>query len=302
MHDTSFEKMQRFVEVYLADHTETPLRILDVGSQLVDATQQTYRSLFDRPAWRYDGMDVEPGINVDIAVASSYDWAEIPDDSYDLVISGQALEHIEYFWGTAFEIGRVMKPGAVTALIAPSNGFEHRFPVDCWRFYTDGFRAIAAYIEFDVVDVFTDWGRGNWQDSILVMRKPAWSPGERERFHRRATMQRALLGAPERVVAAEEPAASPLATLAPGSLSPVLEGIRLQWHAERAAAQAAASTPAPAATARALVGVAQHREEAARRARDAGVPPGAVRGVVSRLSGSTARARRAACSTPAWRT
>ncbi len=243
MHDTSFEKMERFVEVYLADHTETPLRILDVGSQLVDATQQTYKSLFQRQAWQYVGMDVEPGINVDVAVASSYDWAEIPDDSYDLVISGQALEHIEYFWGTAFEIGRVMKPGAVTALIAPSNGFEHRFPVDCWRFYTDGFKALAAYIEFEVVDVFTDWGRGSWQDSILVMRKPQWSSGERERFHQRATMQRALLGAPERVVSADAPAPSPLASLAPDALSPVLEGIRLQWHAERTTAAQAPTAP-----------------------------------------------------------
>jgi SAM-dependent methyltransferase len=231
MHDTSFEKMERFVEVYLAAHRQQPLRILDVGSQLVEADQRTYRSIFDAPAWRYDGLDVEPGHNVDIAVADSYHWSEVADDTYDLVVSGQAFEHIEFFWATAFEIGRVMRPGAVTALIAPSNGFEHRYPVDCWRFYADGCRAIAAYLEFEVVDVFTDWGRDVWQDSILVMRKPVSGVDERARFARRAELQRALLDRPPREAAAEVavPDASVLATLQPGLLSPVLEATRVAW-------------------------------------------------------------------------
>lgn len=244
VHDTSFEKMERFVEVYLASFADTPLRILDVGSQLVDTTQRTYRTLFDRPAWRYDGLDVEPGENVDIAVASPYEWSEVPADTYDVVVSGQALEHIEYFWATAFEIGRVMRPGGITALVAPSNGFEHRFPVDCWRFYRDGFHALATYIEFEVVDVFTDWGREAWQDSLLVMRKPSWDDAGRRRFHERAALQRALLGRPAPGPADPVPAASPLAAVQPGLLSPVLEDIRIRWHHERAATVA---EPPPAA-------------------------------------------------------
>lgn len=30
-----------------------------------------------------------------------YDWQEIETDSFDLVISGQAFEHIEFFWITS---------------------------------------------------------------------------------------------------------------------------------------------------------------------------------------------------------
>jgi SAM-dependent methyltransferase len=240
VHHTSFEKMLKFVEVYLVPFMDTPLRLLDVGSQLVEEGQGTYRGLFQRPDWRYDGLDVSAGLNVDIAVADPYDWVEIADDTYDLVISGQALEHIEFFWGTAFEIGRVLRPGGITALIAPSNGFEHRYPVDCWRFYADGMRAMAKYLGFQVVDVFTDWGRDVWQDSILVMRKPQWDAPERQRFVERAAMQRALLGCEVRPVptAGPGPAPSPLAAIESERLSPVLEQLR-----EMALAQAAAGPP-----------------------------------------------------------
>ena len=234
MHHTSFEKMLTFVQVCMVPHMDTPLRILDVGSQLVEEGQGTYRGLFQRPDWVYDGLDVQPGLNVDIAVADPYDWVEVPDDTYDLVISGQALEHVEYFWGTAFEIGRVLRPGGITALIAPSNGFEHRYPVDCWRFYADGMRAIAKYLGFEVVDVFTDWGRDVWQDSILVMRKPQWGAQDRRRFAERAAMQRALLGCATRAVevSGQGPTPSPLAAVPSGVLSPPLEAIRQQALAE----------------------------------------------------------------------
>jgi SAM-dependent methyltransferase len=155
---------------------------------------------------------------------------EIADDTYDLVISGQALEHVEFFWGTAFEIGRVLKPGGITALIAPSNGFEHRYPVDCWRFYADGMTALAKYLGFEVVDVFTDWGRDVWQDSILVMRKPQWDATDRQRFAERAAMQRTLLGCASRPLshAGAGPSPSPLAVVEAGRLSPALEHIRAE--------------------------------------------------------------------------
>ena len=39
----------------------------------------------------------------------AYNWKEIANDHYDVVISGQALEHIEFFWVTLGEIVRVTK-------------------------------------------------------------------------------------------------------------------------------------------------------------------------------------------------
>ena len=193
MHESSFEKMSAFVDVCLDAHRDAALDILDFGSQVVDSQGQSYRPLFDAPAWQYKGLDIEEGHNVDIVVADAYNWAEVPSDSVDIVISGQALEHVEFFWASTFEIVRVLRPGGLAVIIAPSGGFEHRYPVDCWRFYRDGFVALNEYIGGELVDAFTDWGNLDWEDSILILRKPNWDAEGRDRFHRRSALQRALL-------------------------------------------------------------------------------------------------------------
>lgn len=81
------------------------------------------------------------------------------------------------------EISRVLKPGGLACIIVPSGGPEHRYPLDCWRFYPDGMRALANFGRLLVEDVRTQWegfndpeGSDLWRDSVLVARKPrrAW--------------------------------------------------------------------------------------------------------------------------------
>lgn len=256
MHDSSYEKMDAFVRVHLAAHREDPLDIVDFGSQVVDEQGLSYRGLFDAPAWTYRGLDIEAGHNVDIAVSDPYHWAEIESNTVDLVISGQALEHVEFFWASMFEIVRVLRPGGLAVIIAPSGGFEHRYPVDCWRFYRDGFVALADYVGCELVEAFTDWGNLDWEDSILVVRKPRWDAAGAHRFERRAQLQRALLddGTLDLAESApDQPDSAPatpsvLADAADGALTAVLTTAREQRLAAEAVAGAEASAAAAAQT------------------------------------------------------
>jgi SAM-dependent methyltransferase len=247
VHASSYRKMELFVETYLAPARDEPLEIVDFGSQQVNPLSLTYKTLLDRSPWRYRGLDIADGHNVDIRVDDAYDWSEVASDSVDVVVSGQALEHVEFFWASAFEIGRVLKPGGLAMLIAPSGGYEHRFPLDCWRYYTDGMRALAAYLRFELIDAFTDWGNEVWEDSVLVVRKPIWSTDEAREFEMRAAMQRALLrhGAdvPPAVEMITVAAPSPIPAPTPGALAARLadhsvgERVkgRLLWFGERTA-------------------------------------------------------------------
>jgi SAM-dependent methyltransferase len=252
VHDSSFSKMQVFVEQYLGAHRTDELSVLDVGSQLVSEDQTTYRSLFDAPSWRYVGMDVEPGINVAVAVADPYRWTEVEADSFDVVVSGQALEHIKFFWLTAFEIGRVLKPGGITMLVAPSGGFEHRFPVDCWRYYRDGMTALAELIGFEVLDAGTEWAATPWADSYLVMRKPLWSDDRRAEFDRRRGLQYAAVFGGEPTVAAVAPAAAvasaPFLEARAGLVTEQIEATERATAAIAASAAAAGVSPAPSSS------------------------------------------------------
>ncbi len=182
MHQSSYDLMGVFRRKYLEERQGTPLRIYDLGSQDVNGS---YRPLFDDPLWRYVGMDMVPGKNVDLVLRDPYQWKGLKSGSADVVISGQTFEHIEFFWITILEIARVLRPGGLCCLIAPSGGFEHRYPVDCWRFYPDGFSALARFARLEVLDVRARWepdpaepvcdadDSDLWKDCLLVARKPS---------------------------------------------------------------------------------------------------------------------------------
>lgn len=171
MHDSSYRKMKSFAERYLARGIELPLQIIDIGGRSVDGGDG-YRKLFELEAWNYRVLDLEAGHNVDIVVQDPYNWSAIPSASIDVAVSGQVLEHVEFPWLTIVEVERILKPGGVVCLIVPSAGPEHRYPLDCWRIYPDGIRALAKQAKLEVVEVFTEWGVGQWQDTFAVLRKP----------------------------------------------------------------------------------------------------------------------------------
>jgi SAM-dependent methyltransferase len=235
MHDSSYQKMVLFSEIYLKNFTNDPLRILDFGSQSVDDSPVVLRNIFSTDKWSYIGADIVPGPNVDLVIKDPYSWTEIDSNSIDLIVSGQTFEHIDFFWVTMFEIGRVLKPGGVAVLIAPSGGFEHRYPVDCWRFYRDGFAALSRMIHFKLLESFTDWGRSGdevWADTLGVFQKPIWNDEEQKIFTRKYLAAQSLLpleiNSLELSVNGTNPQASILRGIGDGRLTPILEKIRLE--------------------------------------------------------------------------
>lgn len=174
--------MRQFRAAHLHEKEKTTLNILDLGSLDV-VGNYTYREIFNCPDWSYTGVDMDAGKNVDIVLKNPYSWKEIKSNSVDVLVSGQALEHVEYIWILMLEVSRVLKPGGICCIIAPAGGFEHRYPVDCWRFYPDGMKALAKFSRLTTVETYTQWepqgySKDNsdvWQDSVLVCRKPQTS-------------------------------------------------------------------------------------------------------------------------------
>ena len=177
MHESSFARMKEVVERHLKQRYTETLRILDVGSSDVNGT---YRPLFKKSNWEYVGLDVAPSPGVDVVVRELYRWREISSGSFDVVISGQAFEHIEFVWASVLEVARSLRPGGLFILIVPSSGPEHRYPVDCWRFYRDGITALAHWADLNVVEARTYWDDegwpepdgDQWHDSVLIAQKP----------------------------------------------------------------------------------------------------------------------------------
>jgi SAM-dependent methyltransferase len=162
----------RHVRDLAARYDVTRGTVVDIGSMDVNGT---YRELF--PSCQYIGVDLQAGRGVDVVANNAYRYP-VASRRADLVISGQAFEHIEFFWLAWLEMRRIVKPGGLIFLLAPSRGPEHRYPVDCWRFYPDGLRALAKWGGVDAVEVSTDWDAAPeqdsapWGDSVGVFRRP----------------------------------------------------------------------------------------------------------------------------------
>ncbi len=176
MHLSSLHNMTLFRNKYLEQDKHRSLRILDLGSTEMGAC---YRPIFEQPNWEYIGADLAPGPNVDTVLNHPYHWKEIKSNSIDVFVSGQVLEHVEYFWITMLEVSRVLKPDGLACIIVPSGGPEHRYPLDCWRFYPDGMHALANFSRLIPLEIYTQWdgfndpgGSDLWCDSVLVARKP----------------------------------------------------------------------------------------------------------------------------------
>lgn len=160
-------------------------RVVDVGAKTSHDAHLTHRSLFEGYSHDYVGIDVQPGNNVDLVMPGLY-TIPVESESADIVVSGQVFEHVPFFWTTFLEMARILKVGGHIFLSAPSRGHTHAHPYDCWRFYPDGFRSLAAFAKLRLVRVHTDFPpRGEnkrfdyaavtpyryWGDTVGVFRK-----------------------------------------------------------------------------------------------------------------------------------
>lgn len=155
MHPSAMVRMSWFVDNYIkskitATGGRVKFRVLDVGSYDVNGCM---RPLFDGTGVEYTGLDIETGPNVDIVMNDAYNWDNVPDESFDFVISANAFEHIEYPWLTIKLIYSKLKQGGIACIHAPLNIGEHRYPLDCYRYFSDGFRALGKWAGFQIINV-----------------------------------------------------------------------------------------------------------------------------------------------------
>ena len=119
-----------FIDRFLGD---TSLTVLDIGATDINGT---YKHLFKD--YSYIGADLQPGPNVDIVLPHPYKW---DIGQWDIIISGQVLEHVEDIAAFMHAVHDALKPGGITCHIAPWQCAEHKgsgTKTDCWRILPDG--------------------------------------------------------------------------------------------------------------------------------------------------------------------
>lgn len=184
MHPSAYEEMARCIAKYVP--TDGKITVVDFGSRSsARRMSMTHRQLLADYDCDVIGVDIVEGNNVDIVMKKPY-RLPMKSNSADVVLSGQVFEHIPFFWASLLEIARVLKPEGHFLMTVPSRGHVHT-GVDCWRYYPDGVRAMAAFAGLEVREVHTDFPPGRqgrhryklideadhyWGDTVGVFQKP----------------------------------------------------------------------------------------------------------------------------------
>jgi SAM-dependent methyltransferase len=187
MHQSAMNRMVECIEKYMTKNKH--YYVLDFGSFINSGQVMHHRELLANYNCHITGVDIQAGRNVDVQMTKPY-TIPLPSNSQDIVITGQVFEHIPFPWASMLEIARVLRPGGYLFLTAPSRGHRHS-TYDCWRYYPDSMRALAAHAELELLEGYTafppnvpggrhhdyssiDSSEHYWGDTTGVFQKPKW--------------------------------------------------------------------------------------------------------------------------------
>jgi SAM-dependent methyltransferase len=136
-------------------HGHTDLRLLDVG-----CGERPYETVFAPYVSEYIGADYTPGPTVDVVTPA--EQLPFDDASFDVVLSSQALEHVDDPPAVARELGRVLRPGGVAFVSTPGVVDYHPNPDDYWRWTHAGLaRLLHTTGNWSASEVWHNGGTGS---------------------------------------------------------------------------------------------------------------------------------------------
>lgn len=137
----------------------TGKRVLDVGSQDINGSFRTVITPMQPEL--YLGVDMAEGQGVDEVVNVHELTNHFEEESFDIVISTEAIEHILDWRSAINQIKRMVKRDGMLVLTSRSRGFGfHAYPHDHWRYELQDIRNIfhPAMWEIEVLtkDMFNN--------------------------------------------------------------------------------------------------------------------------------------------------
>jgi SAM-dependent methyltransferase len=134
-------------EKYAPQYFTPGARVLEIGP---DGFPSAYRAMVDQGNLFWDTLDIYQDPKLTHVAASEYSFP-IPDETYDVVLSGQVIEHVRKIWVWMREVARVCKTGGTIITINPVSWPYHEAPIDCWRIYPEGMKALYEESSLDVI-------------------------------------------------------------------------------------------------------------------------------------------------------
>ena len=146
-------------EKYGTNHFLDGIKVLEIGPS---GFPSIYRQIVNNDKCTWHTMDFEDSTYIGSAnnkltyvLTDPYTFP-VDSESYDIVISGQVIEHVGKIWVWLAEIKRILKKGGLVITINPVSWPYHEAPIDCWRIFPDGIRALASDCNLRLVECVSE--------------------------------------------------------------------------------------------------------------------------------------------------
>jgi SAM-dependent methyltransferase len=134
MHKNSMLLFSKYARQYF----RPGMRVLEIGP---DGVPSTYQAAVGRDSIRWDTLDMRDDPSLTYHALSEYEFP-VESGSYDIVVSGQVIEHVRQVWTWVQELARVCKAGGFVVTVNPVSWPYHEAPIDCWRIFPEGMRTL----------------------------------------------------------------------------------------------------------------------------------------------------------------
>jgi SAM-dependent methyltransferase len=121
-------------------------RVIEVGSNNVNGSLRPIIEAMEPQ--EYVGVDIVEGPGVDLLCGAENLVQEFGEESFDLVISTEMLEHVQDWKQSINNMKRICRPDGVILITTRSIGYPfHGHPADFWRFETEDMRSVFSDFE-----------------------------------------------------------------------------------------------------------------------------------------------------------
>jgi SAM-dependent methyltransferase len=140
---------QALFRKFAASYFKPGLKVLEIGPNDTPSDLEKIIEPSDNP---WDSLDIDRGYERKVTYLTKDPYKfPIEDASYDIIVSSSVIEHVQKIWLWMPEVARIVKPGGWIVTISPISWEYHEDPVDCWRIYPDGMRALCDDSGLNVV-------------------------------------------------------------------------------------------------------------------------------------------------------
>lgn len=134
MHLNSKLLFEKYAKPLFKNH----MRVLEIGP---NQHPSAYKQIVDNSTINWETIDIFKSDKLTYIAENEYKFP-IADNTFDIVVSGQVIEHVKKIWVWIKELSRVCKVGGYVVTVNPVSWPYHEAPVDCWRIYPEGMKAL----------------------------------------------------------------------------------------------------------------------------------------------------------------